>query len=128
MKMKPLLIVMFAFSLPAVSNSSVSVSPLPCISVNNTVFDAFHAHRQHNSAALAWTTIEAGISSFVIQHSFDGVSFATVDQVSPEASGWNNYLHEGALPGYNYYRIGAILSNGTTEYSAVEVVRIVRRK
>ena len=128
MKTKALLIIALVFSLPALSNSPISATPSPYISVKDIVFDSFNAHRQHNSVVLTWSTIETGISSFIIQYSFDGVTFSTIDQVSPDGSNRNQYLHEGAFPGYNYYRIGAIMSNGTTEYSDVEAVRIVRRK
>lgn len=131
MNIRTLLILSIAFSMPAVSNSSVSVMPFEYAtgpSATSIVFDAFHAHRQHNGVALAWTTSEVSITSFVIQHSYDGATFVTIDEVSPEASGRNNYRHDGAWPGYNYYRIGAKMSNGTTEYSDVEVVRMVQRK
>jgi len=126
--MKSLLVIALVFGLTSTTNNAVSASPLPHVYNKNTVFDTFNAHRQHNSVALVWTTAGSGISTFVIQHSFDGVSFTTVDQVSPEADGRNGYLHDGAFPGYNYYRIGAILSDGSTEYSDIEVVRIVRRR
>lgn len=92
------------------------------------VFGSFNAHRQQNGVALAWTTVSADAVDFTIQHSYDGVHFSDIDHVTPEASGWNRYKDDGALPGYNYYRIVATLGNGSTEYSDVEVVRIVRHK
>jgi hypothetical protein len=91
-------------------------------------FDDFHAHRKQDGVALSWTNSSTGITNFIIQHSFDGFNFSIIGQVSPELFGWNKYEHDTALPGHNYYRIAAVLTNGTIEYSSVEVVRIVRRK
>ena len=114
-----------------ITSSVVSASPVPAAKVSKVVvngFDAFHAHRQQAGVELAWTHTSGAVTGFIIQHSWDGVTFNTIDQVSPEATGWNNYKDNGALPGYNYYRIGAILSDGTIDYSDVDVVRLVRRK
>lgn len=94
---------------------------------NAGIFDAFHVHRQQNAAALFWSAT-GSINSFTIQHSYDGIYFTTIDNVTPEASGWNRYHDEAALPGFNYYRIVANMADGTTEYSDVEVLRIVSRK
>ena len=91
-------------------------------------FGAFHAHRKQNGVALAWTNSSAGVVNYVIQHSFDGYSFNPIGQVTPESTGWNNHEDHAALPGFNYYRIGAVLSDGSIEYSEVKMVRIVRRK
>jgi hypothetical protein len=90
-------------------------------------FESFNLHRQGTGTAMSWKAT-GNITSFTIQQSYDGVYFYTIDQVAPEASGWNRYRHEAALPGYNYYRIAANMADGTVEYSGVEVVRIVSRK
>jgi hypothetical protein len=112
------------------SSAEVSASPLPVSNVAKAFngFDAFHAHRQHNSVAMAWTHTSSTVTNFIIQHSYDGISFNTIDQVPCESGGWNNYKDDAALPGFNYYRIGAVLSDGTIDYSDTECVRIVRRK
>jgi hypothetical protein len=102
-----------------------SVIPGPSIKVSG--FGAFHAHRQHNAVALAWNNSSSNVMGYAIQHSFDGFNFVTIDQVSPETGGWNNYCDQNALPGFNHYRIVAQLTSGE-EYSEVKVVRIVRRK
>lgn len=118
------LLVVSALFITTNATTPVQAKPFPG---KVTEFDSFHAHRKHNDVALSWTHSTQDITHFIIQHSFDGFSFTTIAQVSPEP-GWNKYEHTAALPGYNYYRIGASLSNGSIEYSGVEVVRIVRRK
>lgn len=113
-----------------ISSPVVSASPLPVSNVARVFngFDAFHAHRQQTGVALAWTHTSTTVTGFTIQHSYDGVNFNTIDQVPSESGGWNNYKDDAALPGFNYYRIGAVLSDGTIDYSDTECVRIVRRK
>jgi hypothetical protein len=113
-----------------ISTSVVTASPVPGSKVSKVFngFDAFHAHRQQTGVALAWRHTSSTVTAFVIQHSYDGVSFNTIDEVTPELTGWNNYKDDAALPGYNYYRIGAVLTDGSIDYSDVECVRLVRRK
>jgi len=93
-----------------------------------SIFGSFNAHRQQNGVALAWNTVAPGAVSFIIQHSLDGVRFDYVGEVPAQASGWNKFKDDAALPGYNYYRIIAVMSDGSTEESSVEDVRIVRHK
>lgn len=108
---------------------AVSASPIKPMSVVKVAgFDAFHAHRQADGVALAWQNSSAGVVNYIIQHSWDGNTFNTIDQVTPDMKGWENYNDGAALPGFNYYRIGAQQADGTIEWSDVEVVRIVQRK
>lgn len=92
------------------------------------VIGAFHAHRQQTGIALSWNTVSADAVNFVIQHSYDGIHFVNIGEVAPELSGWNHFKDNAALPGYNHYRIAVVLGDGSIEYSAIEVVRIVRHK
>jgi len=102
-------------------------TPAP-VFVKYNGFGAFHAHRQQDGIALAWTYSSGSATGFIIQHSFDGVNFVTIDEVAPDFKGWDNYNDNAALPGFNYYKIGARLSDGSIDYSDVEMVRIVKRK
>jgi hypothetical protein len=92
------------------------------------VFGAFHAHRQQNGVALSWNTVSPDAVHFIVQHSFDGVRFNDIGDIPAETSGWNKFKDDAALPGYNHYRIIAVKVDGSTEYSDVEVVRVVRHK
>ncbi len=96
------------------------------ISVNS--FGAFNIHRQHNSAALSWIYNSADVSNFIIERSYDGTFFHTVDQVGVSNGHWNKFLDTTVEPGTIYYRITAVLNDGTSEQSAVETVKIVRHK
>ena len=95
-------------------------------SVNN--FGGFNVHRQHNSAALNWIFNSPDVSSFIITRSYDGESFYFVSQQAPSNGHWNRFIDNTVEPGTNYYRITAVLKNGSREESPVQQIRIVRRR
>ena len=101
--------------------SSVSVT-----SAYAGVFGAFHAHRQLSGVGLSWKVTTADAEEFIIERSYDGTLFETIDHVPPTTAAWNKYQDNTAQPGYSYYRIKAVLADGSVDYSATVVVRIVR--
>lgn len=90
------------------------------------VFSTFQAHRKHNGVALAWTVNAPGIEEFIIERSYDGTFFETIDHVPPAPGARNRYEDNTVLPGYIYYRAKAVLADGTIDYSETVMVRIVR--
>lgn len=90
------------------------------------VFSSFQAHRKKNGVALAWTVNTAGIDEFIIERSYDGSYFETLDHVPPATGARNKYEDHTVLPGYIYYRAKAVLADGTVDYSETVMVRIVR--
>ena len=95
----------------------------------NEVFGRFHAHRQHNGIALTWYTINVeNVNSFIIERSYDGIYFENIDEVAVSNSADNHYNDNQVFPGYLYYRIGAVMNDGTILYSDIEMIRIVSRK
>lgn len=96
------------------------------VSTSSGVFSTFQAHRKQNGAALAWTVNTPGIDEFVIERSYDGSFFETIDHVPPATSARNRYDDNSVLPGYIYYRAKAVLADGTVDYSETVMVRIVR--
>ena len=92
------------------------------------VFGAFHAHRQGDFASLNWNVVSDEVASFRIERSYDGEFFTTVDEVSPSDSRWNRYTDNSVEPGIIYYRVIAIMNDGTEESSSTEVVKIVKHK
>jgi hypothetical protein len=89
------------------------------------IFSTFQAHRKQNGVALAWT-VNAAVEEFVIERSYDGSYFETLDHVPPATGARNRYDDNTVLPGYIYYRAKAVLADGTVDYSATVMVRIVR--
>ena len=91
-------------------------------------FGSFNVHRMQNHSALRWNFNSSEVSNFVIQRSYDGTWFSTIDEQAPSASHWNKYDDSTVEPGYIYYRLVAEMNDGTVEYSSVEMLRIVKRK
>lgn len=97
----------------------------PGLSASSGVFSTFQAHRKQNGVALSWT-VNAAADEFVIERSYDGSYFETIDHVPPATGARNKYEDHSVLPGYIYYRVKAVLADGTVDYSGTVMVRIVR--
>lgn len=94
-----------------------------------TVFGAFNAHRQQSGVALAWnTTLDNDIVSFSIERSYDGSNFSVIANVAPSLNAWQRFKDDAVFPGYIYYKIAAHMTDGTIQYSSVEMVRLVSKK
>jgi len=118
-----------------VGPASAKPSPINKISVCKSeaktladVFGSFHVHRQHLEAALNWDVLTDNVSSFIIERSYDGEFFSSVAEVNPSATRWNRFNDNTVEPGLIYYRIIAVMNDGTLEYSPTELVKIVRHK
>jgi hypothetical protein len=93
-----------------------------------TNFGSINVHRQHNSAALSWIFNSPSVRGFIIQRSYDAAYFTTIDQVGISSGHWNKYLDNSVEPGTIYYKIIAIMNDGSREESPVASVRIVRHR
>lgn len=121
-------------SLSTMALSGASFYEKPAEQVNSTVvtvnqqemFSYFRAHRQGSGVALSWgTTTLSNVVGFIIERSYDGDFFENIQQVMP-TNARNTWRDTGVFPGYIHYRIGCVMSDGTTHYSQVETVRIVQ--
>lgn len=93
----------------------------------NTCFGRFNAHRAGKSAIeLTWTVSESGITRFQVERSYDGEFFDPVTTI--DFNGTSSYKTKDTdfFPGVIYYRVTAVKSDGSTECSPVESVRIVK--
>jgi hypothetical protein len=94
----------------------------------SSCFSSFRVHRQGKAGvSLNWTVGVAGISKFVVERSYDGEFFDPVNPVNFNGSSSYKYQDNDIYPGMIYYRITAVHSDGTTECSPVEMIRIVQR-
>lgn len=94
----------------------------------NSCFGRFNVHRAGKAKIeLVWTVSENGITQFQVERSYDGEFFDPVTTV--DFNGSSSYKTKDAdiYPGTIYYRVTAVKSDGTTECSPVESVRIVQR-
>ena len=117
----------FILALNAVGSSTLPLqTSYSTFSVSN--FGNFNVHRQQNSAALSWIFNTTGVSGFVIKRSYDGSWFETVGQQSPGSGHWNKFLDATVEPGTVYYKIVAVMNDGSNEESPITQVRIVRHR
>lgn len=108
--------------------SNCSTANLVTSSLNDEViFSKLNIHKKQNGVSVNWTTTGAeNVTTFVIERSYDGSSFETIDRISASGGKSNSYQDDNVYPGYLYYRIIAVSSDGSTTYSPIDVVRIVR--
>jgi hypothetical protein len=90
-------------------------------------FGRFNVHRAGKaSIELAWTVSENGINQFQVERSYDGEFFDPVTIVNFNGSSSYKTKDADVFPGVIYYRVTAVKSDGSTECSPVESVRIVK--
>ena len=121
-----LIVVVSSTTMSFTNQQKLNVAITKAVMAGN--FGSFNVHRMHNSAALRWGFNSTEVSSFIIQRSYDGTYFSTIDQQAPATDHWNKYTDNTVEPGFIYYRLIAVMNDGSEEYSAVEMLRIVRHK
>lgn len=93
----------------------------------NSCFGRFNVHRAGKSSIeLTWTVSENGITKFQVERSYDGEFFDPVTALDFNGSSSYKIKDADVFPGVIFYRITAIKSDGSTECSPVESVRIVK--
>lgn len=120
----------FLVSSSALSSSATYRKPVVNNAVStstaNNVFGRINAHRKQTGISLTWSAYSAaGISSFVIERSWDGIYFESIDEVEA-IDGVNRYQDNDIYPGHLYYRIVAVMNDGTQIASDIEMVKIVK--
>lgn len=93
----------------------------------NSCFTRLNVHRAGKSnVEIAWTVSASGVTQFVVERSYDGDFFDNVTTVNFDGSSSYKSKDAGVFPGVIYYRVTAIMSDGTTECSPVETIRIMQ--
>jgi hypothetical protein len=91
------------------------------------VFRYFRIHRQAKNVVLNWgVNSPTGISSFILERSYDGEFFDIINQTPCNNAEKFSWKDMSVFPGYIYYRIACMMTDGTIYYSPVEVIRIVQ--
>ena len=99
----------------------ILTSTLP-VSLNDFVGTA-----ANKSIFLKWQTgVELNTSHFIVQHSFDGISYTDIGTVKALGSGANDYRFIDDAPGIgrNYYRLSSIDRNGNSTFSKTISVQL----
>ena len=110
-------------------NEKVAYKATPSVSANTHDFTYFRIHPQtKKNVVLSWgINSPAGVSSFKIERSYDGDFYDVINEPACNNATRFTWKDEGVFPGFIYYRVVCVMSDGTTHYSAVETIRIVQR-
>jgi len=109
--------------------SSFTVSQQKQLNQQSTTscFSHFNVHRAGKAnIELAWTISSADVTQFVVERSYDGDFYENVTTVNFNGSSSYKSKDTGVFPGVIYYRVTAVKSDGTTECSPVETIRIMQ--
>jgi len=90
-------------------------------------FNHVRLHRQGKNVVAAWAVTSNDIVGFSVERSYDGDFFEDAGSVNVDGGASYKYTDVGVFPGLIYYRIKAVKTDGTTEYSSVESIRINQR-
>ena len=93
----------------------------------NSCFARFNVHRAGKSnIELTWTITSSDVKEFVVERSYDGDFYDNVTNVNFNGSSSYKSKDVGVYPGFIYYRVTAVKTDGTTECSPIETIRIVQ--
>ncbi|UCD99771.1 MAG: hypothetical protein JSV42_03315 [Chloroflexota bacterium] len=89
----------------------------------------FTASNEGDFVLLIWHTgVENGVSEYLVERSLDGLEFHEISDLQPMGNNWeytyeDRDLYKTTSRTY-YYRIHAILSNGSSSFSTVQSVSL----
>jgi hypothetical protein len=90
-------------------------------------FNYLRVHRQGKTISLTWSVNDPSILQFVVERSYDAEYFEEATTQNFNGASSYKFNDAGFFPGTIYYRITAVKSDGTTETSEIQSVRIVQR-
>jgi hypothetical protein len=90
-------------------------------------FSSFKAHRQAKGTAMTWSVCTSDVVGFVVERSYDGEFFEDAASMNYDGNSSYKFSDKDVYPGMLYYRIKAVKTDASTEYSAVETVHIVQK-
>ena len=87
----------------------------------------FRVHRQGPGISLSWASASSNVVQFIIERSYDGEFFDVIGGMGCTGTNTHRFSDNDVFPGIIYYRVTAVKTDDTTESSAIETVRFVRR-
>lgn len=102
-------------------NANNALSPCGVLPITLLLWNGVY---KNNTTVLTWQT-DAGInfSHFVIEHSTDGVHYASLGQVTASTSLQYSFVDGMPASGINYYRLKMVDQDGQYRYSGVITIR-----
>lgn len=94
----------------------------------NSCFARFNVHRAGKSnIEITWTISSSDVKEFIVERSYDGDFYDNVTNLNFNGSSSYKSKDVDVFPGTIYYRVTAVKSDGSTECSPVETIRIMQR-
>lgn len=90
-------------------------------------FNYLRVHRQGKNVAMTWAVASPEFVQFVVEKSYDDYNYDPSGCVASNASSTYKYTDTDVFAGIIYYRIRGFRSDGSSECSATETVRIVQK-
>jgi hypothetical protein len=90
-------------------------------------FSHFRLQKQAQGVELNWAVSNLDVSQFLIERSYDDNKYEEAGIMPGNIASTYKYFDKKVPSGILYYRIVAIKTDGTTECSPVETVRIVKK-
>jgi hypothetical protein len=126
--MKTLMTIAFLLFITVTTSAVATQLPTGTPTVSASSFQSFRIHRQSSGVALSWEPSTSNVREFLIERSYDGEFFETINVVGCNGTTTHRFLDGNVFPGYIHYRITAVYADGSTEASPVQMIRIVQRK
>jgi hypothetical protein len=90
-------------------------------------FNYVRAHRQGKGVSVSWSVSDPNIVSFAVERSYDDLNWEPAGAANYTGASSYKILDNNVFAGIINYRIIAVKTDGTTECSPMEKVRIVSR-
>ena len=137
-KIATLCIVMFASVLAFAGTSDLAIDhatkPVNPFEKVTAAFGSLNAHRMGKGTSLTWKMVsEDGVAGYVVKRTYSDPNdpyseWAIVGSADANGARSYNVREDAVFPGYIYYKVIAVMQDGSTEESAPVPVRIVAHK
>jgi len=89
-------------------------------------FKYFRVRSRSNENTITWSVSSKDVIHFIIERSFDGKDFEPRTDMSCAGLYLHSFTDQTASPGTIYYKVAAIKSDGTKEYSVIKTTHDVK--
>jgi len=108
------------------TNVEASFSETKSIKTIRECFKHFRVYRQTGGNTITWSVSSKDVIHFIIERSFDGKIFEPRTDMSCAGLYLHSFTDQTVSSGTIYYKIAAIKSDGSKEYSVIETIHIVK--
>jgi len=86
-------------------------------------FKYFRVHGRSNENTITWSVSSKDVIHFIIERSYDGKYFEPRTDMNCAGVYLHSFTDKNTFSGTIYYKVAAIKSDGTKEYSVIKTTR-----